>query len=613
MTEADLDLSLSNPVLVVERILDELQRDPRAWARHPGLLDPLLQQLGPDRLPLPRHRLEAWQRQGHVSAEQVELRAEPEPPGVLGLILDLRADCALVTRIRCQPGEEWDLAPSLPFGEAELEQLLLTTLRGGRLPIRSLPEGRAFVMREQLGHRPMGRSMHLAGLLAMIAAAQPHPHPLLSAAVVVVEAREEQLVAVDHAQTKLAAFEREIGKGSLLIAHPECEAARLHSGAFEECWWVRDFADLARHLDEHRLLVPFLAETRLDAQGFDRIHRRARTLNQELAFDEARDLARRALHCADASGLAPRRRDELRRELLIACRNLGHHEEALDEARELGRDLRAREARLSHDALARADCELAACLFLPHRFAEVLETLRPHLERIRLDPMSLDPETRVRIQNTAARAHIALDQPDWEPLLDASLALQREVDPDNALRTENYRIEGLLRAHRHDEAQALLGTPRDERGHSRWLRASYRAALAAARGQVWQDDNLHSVAGVEPNPVVARYLHQCAMQTSRSLLDRQGLIARARGRLAAHLSRQASTNILQLANHGLALQGATLRGSSDDWNIALRALHTFLTEPELAAASAYYDSFIPRSSLPDPIAVHELLHHLVIF
>ena len=233
MTGTELDLANSNPVLVVERILDALQRDPRAWARHPRVLDPLLEQLGPDRLPLPRHRLEEWQRRGHVSAEQVELRAEPEPPGVLGLVLDLRADCALVTRIRCQASEEWELAPSLPFGEAELEQLLLKTLRAGRLPVRSLPEGRAFVMHEQLGHRPMGRSMHLAGLLAMIAAAQPHPHPRLSAAVVVVEAGEDRLVAVDHALTKLAAFEREIGPGSPLIAPPDIPAARPPSPAVQ--------------------------------------------------------------------------------------------------------------------------------------------------------------------------------------------------------------------------------------------------------------------------------------------------------------------------------------------------------------------------------------------
>jgi hypothetical protein len=185
---------------------------------------------------------------------------------------------------------------------------------------------------------------------------------------------------------------------------------------------------------------------------------------------------------------------------LTSLRHLGCSTEALDLAARLRATTVELGPALSHDDRALADLECAASLFDPGRFPELLELLEPWRERCGADPLLLPASTRIRIWNTIARARIASGAAGWEVLLDASVDLQRQTDPAGCVRTANYRIEGLLRAGRLDEAAAAIARNLAEVGaedrYSQRMIASYRAQHARRAGARWQaEDADRALAG----------------------------------------------------------------------------------------------------------------------
>ena len=155
---------------------------------------------------------------------------EPEYPcpGVVGLVVDRVTDDAWVVPLQVEASREWSTDSTLPFTSTGLQDLLIRLLRAAGLPSsRAVPERFAFKIRDLLGHPSAGPSMHVAGVLAVVRAANRCP-PLLSRACAVLQAEGDRLAPVASVRLKLTAFLRECGRGTLLIRHRDCtEAAAI--------------------------------------------------------------------------------------------------------------------------------------------------------------------------------------------------------------------------------------------------------------------------------------------------------------------------------------------------------------------------------------------------
>lgn len=136
--------------------------------------------------------------------------------------------------------------------------LILRLLRSLRLPhLDSVPERFAFSLRDLLGRRSDGPSMHVAGLLAVVREANGRP-PLFGRACSVVQLDADRLVPVGGGRQKLDAFRRECGDGTLLVRCPNSEASEFDAH-FEVVWKVDSLAALAQGLERQGLLRVLLA------------------------------------------------------------------------------------------------------------------------------------------------------------------------------------------------------------------------------------------------------------------------------------------------------------------------------------------------------------------
>ena len=117
-----------------------------------------------------------------------------------------------------------------------------------------------------------GSVIHLAALLAILDELSGRRSPLLGSACSLVwmpEGGSGRFQAVDQVRTKLEAFERELGSGTLLICASETEA-KLFAAGFDEVWVVTTWAELNTRLREAELLAPLLEARELSAAEYER-------------------------------------------------------------------------------------------------------------------------------------------------------------------------------------------------------------------------------------------------------------------------------------------------------------------------------------------------------
>lgn len=507
-------LERTNPVHVVGKLLTDLRpqfaADPGQTVRQFSCLLDLLYR---DGLRLPRFYLEELRCCGCLEGDLLPA----DRPRVVGLMVDLNnSDNSLVLPLRLGQSTHPNLQ-GYPFTHDDLLDALAGLVRALHLPC-ALPERLCFHGENPVGIKPDGDSMHIAGLLAALDALTQHRHPRLEGACALIEPRlDGSLMPVGHVAAKLAAFQRENNRGSLLICHPDSEISPSSRNRFERVWEVNHYSQLVECLEaEHpSLLEPLLQQTQVSAREWELlIHRLHRLNHTDYRYLEAVDLGRRLLACSPA----PAVRDGVVQQIAAAHRHLGEFDEAEQRGQQLYEAVRARGDSISDDEEADAAVEYLASFYDGHRFQQIVDALTPWQARILADRRRFRLLTRVKVFNTLGRAEVILGLSGWEDNFRRSLALQRDLDPEQAPRTSSSLVHGLLRQHRLDEAHRELETvgSLDEVANN-WsqgaLKAS-RAELARQRGESWTDPRMEDWGAEDPPPnhVLAFYHQAVARQ-----------------------------------------------------------------------------------------------------
>ncbi|MBZ0153764.1 MAG: hypothetical protein K8J09_19730 [Planctomycetes bacterium] len=594
----NFDLLSTNPVLLLDRLAAGEPRDEQ-WLLEVGELDDVVVGMLADGICLPPHAVHRWRRLRRLSPELVvEAAGVQSSPGVVGLVQDAMG-CAYVVPLMARRGPQWRLDPPLPARAETVVALLrdlcavATDVDAAGVDAHGFPEAKAIHLSTRFPIACDGPSMDVALLLAALGALAETPPSLLRATCAVVTREGGRLVPSGGSALKLAAFHREIERGSLLVHAPGDAAAAAASAWFEEVWEVDSLEALARRLLLGGLLRPFAEPTPVDALlGEALLHRLRKLAEHEQHHAEVVVTAERLLSACWLPSVPSRLRLAAMTFLPASLRHLGRHREALSSAQEWQVCVDSNPL-FTYEDQAVAALEVAASLFDPGREREALEVLGPWLDRLQQDPCLVSAKTRVRIWNTAGRARSHLGKAGWDELFLQSLAVQELDDPAGVARTTNYRISACLRSGELDRAQVLLGEHHD--ADDVW-RAFLCADLARRRGLTWADARIEA-EGQPPG----KANHPCGfywLATARQ--PRIPADAASRYEHAAACFRRdvagcEQGNVLWTLVHAAELAAAQVRGDADataSWCALLAAVG----QPGLEGLSARVSPFLP----PDP-------------
>jgi hypothetical protein len=559
-----------------------------------------------------------WAAQGLIDSPAAP--DELPTPGVVGLVIDRLAGVAWVAPLEARPAAGWSVAANLPIRPATvLQDLLVRTILALGLPQgEAVPERFAFEVRDRLGLRSDGPSMHVAGLLAVLGAAN-HGPPLLGRACAVVQTEGNAVAPVGSARAKLEAFVREYGRGTLLVRAAGCPESAAFDGAFAQVWEVDSLRDLAGHADRAGLLRVFLESLPLGPADLAAAGGRLRELVEvEHRYAEALDLARRLDRCPCRPEVPARPVREVRRALGDLYRHLGYYEESEELAVRECAQARATPASC-YDEQAQADAVHAASLYDPHRFLEMEQILRPWCERLAADPLLVAPETRVMVFNTLARALVILGRAGWAALFRQSLDLLRRRNPTDAPRTWNYLAHGLLRSGRTDEAAAVLadvdGQPAMS-DMSRWAFRFLQAEHARQAGRVSACPEMEAPAETPKRlgHPFGFYFQATARQAGRLLDDARGRFRRARECFVQDAGPADRPNILYFLVECMRLAEAAWADDARLWDEARQELGRHLRPRAGCLLGDYYAAVWPGlGPLPNKNAAEIFLRRVPYF
>uniref|UniRef100_A0A7C4QQ30 Uncharacterized protein n=1 Tax=Schlesneria paludicola TaxID=360056 RepID=A0A7C4QQ30_9PLAN len=545
-------------------------------------------------------------------------RALPrQNPGVVGLVIDIVNRESFVVPLAAERSAEWHVDPTLPFRPAAtLQELLVKLLHALALPhLHGVPERFAFTLRDPLGRRSDGPSMHIAGLLAVIRRANDNP-ALFDRACCVLQPDGDRLVPVGSIPHKLEAFRREYGTGSLLVRSRDTTAA--FDEQFETVWEVDSLGELARLLEQADLLQVFLEDQPLSRVEANTIANRVHQLEAlEHRYAEALDLSLRA----ERAGFRPEVPNHVRRlfrqNIIDLYRHLGAYSKTAERARE--EHARARTSSVqSYEEQAQADLTYAAALYDLHRFGDMHELLDPWRARLATDPLLLLPFTRVKVCNTLGRAWVALGRDGWEELFQRSEKILQELEPTDLPRTWSYLAHGYLRAGRGREAEEVLARIETHPGLddlSRWFLRFYQADWARRQGRTWSDPEMER-ATLSPRVghPFAFYFQATARQPDRPVDDAIDRFQRACAFLTQDQPDGDPQNIQRFLADCLRLAEAAWRADQTRWTQAVMALEGHLSAPGGEGLARHYAGAVPpRDSAPSRAAAEQLLNRVPYF
>jgi hypothetical protein len=611
----------TNPVWCLDLAIDSWRATPLGWIRAPGRLHAALRCLTEQGVAVPQSASGRWAEALGLSS--LPSTREPEP-GVVGLLFDeggLRsrgsAPRGFVTPLTARAAEGWDVPKHFPFQAAHLQDLLLRLVAASTLSLdRAVPERLAFEIGDRLGQRAEGSSMHVAGLLAVLDTVAGRP-ALLRGACAVVMPEGEELIPVGFIREKLEAFRREYGRGTLLVWHPDSkEEVTEFLPCFHQSWSVRSLAELAGRAEEVsgrvRLLSPLLKHVELSHTDLSVAHHYlVGLIDREHRYSPAYDLSRRLLQCGRQPEVPVPLVRAVERRALDLARHLGYLEESEQLARRQVERLRQTTC-TSYDERAEADVIHAASLYHLHRFEAIVDRLEPWRRQIHQDPLRFTPETRVKLFNTLARAQIALDREGWQELIEESVAILEDRDPNDRPRALCILAHGLL--HRGDlsRAREVLDRAGGLPGSGpfpRWTRAFLEADLARREGRRFTDPEMEKAAprGQFGLPL-GSYLQATARQ--HDCPDPAGRFARAAEAFRRDAGPPAPTNLLHCLASLMDLAAAAWRQPADldGWSAALVRLHEHLRPREgFGLAEYYHEPFKRIGDHPEPAAVESML------
>jgi hypothetical protein len=608
----------TNPVLCIDRLLRQWERSDASWAALPARLRALLSTLHQHAIQVPRQALNRWVADQHVPCEVGTVWATERPaPRVMGLAVD-GTDGYVFPLSPAPVDDGWRIDPDLPFTSDQIQDCLAALLREtGISDTRAVPERLAFQFDNATRIPARGDSMTVAAALAVLDQMEGHRHPLLRAAVALVEMQSgARLGSVLDVRKKLAAGRRECGLLSLIVRHPETPEAELDCQSGEVVWTVDSLANLSRELHNAGLLAPlFDAVGPLNKSEAARVLDRLRWLVQKHRNRDASDLGDRVRRCGFAHPPEPAVWMEFARLHAMACRHHGRYEEAAIVSREAYAKVAALGDLGSDDEEADSAAELAASLFSGHRFDEIPPLLQPWADAAAREPRRFRSLTRVKVWNTLGRALAVLGRTGWDDLFGQALTLHRRLeDPDNIDRTTHYRVHARLRYGDLSGARAALreGLGADEnRPGSPWT-AFLRAKLAQLEHVEWTDEVLEKqlAEGAKPYSVWL-YVQAAARQPCRGREDAVCRLETAIGLLASEAG-GVKGNVCNLFAAFLEMSVAARTQDTNRWKIALAEVNDFLSVA--ADHGAYYGpAVVTLPEIPDLNAAEALINRVPYF
>jgi len=588
--------ALTNPVL-------SLQIEQRRWSP----FDPLLVQQGlvdclrqneENGVRFPDHVRQNF----FFLLDEVELKAYVEPR-VVGLLIDRDSNAShstgLVTPIFAKESPRgWNVGNSLPFHAGHIQDALFRLLvQSGQQVSDKIPELISFEISERLNEPTSGTSMHIAGLLAVVDAFNENNTPILSCSCAVVEPIENELKAVGSIKTKLDAFLREYGSGSLLIRHADCEIAAKFDEHFDNVWPVTTFAELGTKLLDSGLMQKVLASFPITLATVDAAQKRVAWLSQEKKYLEALEFTKR-LEAANHSMGRPYLRVSQAIQIMLEDQNRhnGRYYQAIVHSRKAVSQIEALDGLSSFNELVDAKVRLASALFDGHDFGAAAESLVPLVKRIESDESLVTAESQVNLYNTLGRCKIRLEQVDWEELFRKSIKLQSEVDPDNIPRTTAYLIQGLLLNGRFTEASQSLEEMMERDSFTDKFLTFYKADMHRRIGeQRWDDPQFELESGHYAHGF---YFQATARQAERTSDEKVRRFKRAAQELCSHVPSHSDINILQLFSY-FCNWAAELEAKANGLKVR-EAIQNFLNQPEAASLKSWYIGKLPtkpKSSL----------------
>ena len=581
--EGRQDLLQTNPVLWIDMVLDALCWEGAANVnRSIQFLDRLFERSDIAAARIPKWKLEAMKRSGWISKIPADT-GTPDCPGVVGLVADNQS--SLVVPFLFSKSKAWDVAHKLPF-RAETLQDLMAMLAEHTALDHFLPERLSFKIETPLKAFMEGPSMDIAVLIATLVFSAQSECKLFSACCVTCE---PNILNADAAETvrscgfvneKLTAFQREFQQGTLLVRKDNCLQSAAFDSMFDEVWPIKGLADLFRRLEDAGLLLSMLTKDPLDEAQLKRaISRLEQLIFWGARYRDGLELVSRLAGCEFSKSVSFETRQKVQTYKCDLERHLGDQLGAIKTAARVVNATKKLKAAASYDQSAQAAAVHAASLFDAHRYEEMSNVLQPWLHRCDQDPSSLRPLTRIMVQNTMARALIAVETAksklsqnsfhsklNWRSLLENSLEIHQELCSGDCSRTENYLAFGLLRSGQLDEAAILVGEPEQwEEMHelSCWFRAFLRSELARYRSDVWQiewmDEVLSPPSGCA-HPF-AFYFQSTARQAGRHASDRNSRFKIAEQLLHGDVNAARGKSVEGLMSGWVTLLAATCNGS----------------------------------------------------
>ena len=387
-------------------------------------------------------------------------------PRIVGLLCatggNLREPEGFVTQVRAERSRcVWSVSDGLPFKVGHIQDALMKLLHASCVSLDSvIPEACPFEISDSLGQSTHGSSMNIAGLLAVIDAWNEYQgvdEDLLRCACSLVKPSGEDLVKVGSIPQKLDAFEREYGKGSLVICTGAISKQFNLSERFDCVWSVKHFGDLADRLGNAGLLEPLLRKHCLTTLCVANAGQYLERLRSKEGTKAALDFSYRLNRAAKEGGVESLRVQQRVNEALEDFnRHIGNSKEAAKYSQKAVETLDKLGEDVSFQEVVEAKSRLAAALYDSHQFPEAIDLLEELVDDAQENPRLLCAESRVILFNTYARLLVANGADGWETLYRGSIHLQESVDPSNIGRTRCYLIHGLLRNDRTTEAQAEL-------------------------------------------------------------------------------------------------------------------------------------------------------------
>jgi hypothetical protein len=614
---ADEGLFRTNPVWCIERLVKAWQGRDTSWVDIPNRLNRLLDALPRHGIRLPQPALVGWANLYGLLPPTID-EADPPRPGVVGLIVDVVCHDTLLVPLSTERSSEWHVDPTLPFRPARtLQELLVSLLHSLSLPhLHGVPERFAYTLRDPLGRRSDGPSMHLTGLLAVIRHANGNP-TLFDRACCVSQPDGDRLVPVGSISHKLDAFRRECGTGTLLVRCRDAEAAAFDAH-FDTVWEIDSLGDLARTLERQGLLRVFLDGQPLSGVDAKTVATRVHQLEgTEHRYAEALDLSQRAERAGFCPEVPNRIRREFRQNIIDLYRHLGAYGKTAELAEQ--EHSRSRSCPIqSYEDQAQADLTYAAALYAPHRFAAIHELLGPWREQLTTDPLLVTPLTRMKVFNTLGRAWVASGRDGWEDLFRRSAEILQELEPTDLPRTWCYLAQGYLRSERLAEAEEVLTRSEAHPGlgeMSRWFLRILQADLARRQGSIWSDPEMErATVSTRVGHPFGFYLQATARQPGRQVDDALDRFRRARGFLAQDEPDGDPQNIQRFLTDCLLLAEAAWMADQARWERAVSAIESYLVAPTDDGLANHYSGSVPtKNSSPSRAAAERLLNRVPFF